>query len=102
MLLLAKFAAVAIVVWFYLTAQQHQQPPIKWAIIGFIGYVLAWFLVYETFIVVLPPSMTRSQGMGFIVMQIPALCAIVAAYLVRKKLVYDAVNNPTSLPSETE
>lgn len=102
MLFLAKVAAVAVLVWFYLAAQQHKEPPIKWAIIGFIGYVLTWFLVYKTFIGVLPPSLTRTAVMGFLVMQIPAFCGVFAAYLIRQKLISDAVKNPTGSQSETE
>lgn len=93
MLHLAKFGAIAVLVWFYLSAQKQSQPPITWAVIGFIGYCLTWGLVYLTFIEVLPKALTRSAGMGFLVMQIPALCALAAAYLIRQKLVSDA-NKP--------
>ncbi len=34
MLLLAKFAGIAVLVWFYLTAKEKGEPAIKWAIIG--------------------------------------------------------------------
>ncbi len=96
MLHLAKFGAVAVLVWFYLSAQKQNQPPITWAIIGFIGYCITWGLVYLIFGEVLPKALTRSAGMGFLVMQIPALTAMVAAYLIRQKLVHDAENSSSS------
>jgi hypothetical protein len=102
MLLLAKILAVAVIVWFYLAAQAHKQPPIKWAVIGLVGYVLAWGLTYGLIHVLLPAAVTRTMAMGFLVTQIPAVCGAFAAYLIRGKLIADAVNNPLSTPSETE
>lgn len=102
MLFLAKLAAIAVVVWFYLAAQKHKEPPIKWAVIGFVGYVLVWFLVYKTFVHVLPDSMTRTAVMGFIVMQVPAFCAVAAAYLIRLKLISDAINSAKEIQPEVE
>jgi hypothetical protein len=90
MLFLAKVGAIAVIVWFYLSAQKQNEAPIKWAIIGLIGYWLTWWLVDKTFITVLPAALTRSAVMGFLVMQIPALAAMAAAYLIRGKLVHDA------------
>ena len=102
MLLLAKILAVAVVVWFYLAAQERKQPPIKWAVIGLVGYLLGWGLTKGLLHIVLPSSMTRTMGMGFLIMQIPAFAGAFAAYLVREKLIADAVNNPSSLQSDTE
>ncbi len=90
MLFLAKLGAIAELVCFYVAGKDHHQPPIKWAVIGLIGYWLTWWLVDKTFIAMLPNSMTRSAGMGFLVMQIPALSALVTAYLIRQKLISDA------------
>lgn len=95
MLLLAKILAVAVVAWFYLAAQEHKQPPIKWAITGFIGYLLAWGVTYGLIHIMLPASVTRTMGMGFLIMQIPAICGAFAGYLIREKLIADAVNTPT-------
>jgi RsiW-degrading membrane proteinase PrsW (M82 family) len=102
MLLLAKILAVAVVVWFYLAAQAHKQPPIKWAVIGLIGYVLVWGLTYGLIHILLPATVTRTMVMGFLVMQIPAVAGAFAAYVIRGKLIADAVNNPTASLSETE
>ena len=102
MLLLAKLAAIVVLVWFFTSAQEHRQPPVQWAVIGLIGYVLTWFLVYKTFVHGLPPAMTRSEGMGFIVMQFPVFCAMAAVYLVRKKLISDATNSQKQTSTEVE
>lgn len=102
MLLLAKILAVAVLVWFYLTAQQHKQPPIKWAVIGLVGYLIAWGLGYAFIHLMLPAAITRTMIMGFLVMQIPAVAGAFAAYLIRGKLIADAVNNPAGSLSETE
>ena len=95
MLLLAKILAVAVVVWFYLAAREHKQPPLNWAVIGFIGYGLGWGITYGLMHVL-------SMKMNVMVMQIPAFAGAFAAYLVREKLIADAVNNPASLQSDTE
>jgi len=43
MLFLAKFAGIVVLVWFYLSAKDKGEPPVKWAIIGLIGYWIAWW-----------------------------------------------------------
>jgi len=96
MLFLAKVGAIAVLVWFYLSAQKQSQPPVKWAIIGLIGYWLTWWLVKLTVMGILPSSLTRTAVMGFVVMQIPALCALLASYFIRQKLVHDASVPPDS------
>jgi RsiW-degrading membrane proteinase PrsW (M82 family) len=98
MLLLAKILAVAIVVWFYLAAQKHNQPPIKWAIIGLIGYLLVWGLTKGLLHILLPASVTRTLVMGFLIMQIPAVCGAFAGFLIREKLISDAVNQEITQP----
>jgi hypothetical protein len=90
MLFLAKFAGVAVLVWFYLTAKDKGEPPIKWAIIGLIGYWIAWWAVKLTVVTALSGLVAKSATMTFIVIQIPALCAIAAAVFIRKKLLADA------------
>ncbi len=90
MLFLAKFAGIAILVWFYLTAKDKGQQPLKWAIIGVIGYWIAWWAVKLTVVSALAGVVAKSATMSFIVIQIPALCAIAAAFLIRKKLIADA------------
>jgi len=90
MLFLAKVAGIAILVWFYLTAKEKGEPPVKWAIIGLIGYWIAWWAVKLTLVTALLGLVAKSAIMTFIVVQIPALCAIAAAFLIRKKLLADA------------
>ncbi len=89
MLFLAKFAGVVVLVWFYLTAKDKGEQPIKWAIIGLIGYWIAWWAVKLTVVTALSGLVAKSAMMTFIVIQIPALCAIAAAFLIRKKLLAD-------------
>ncbi len=48
MLFLAKFAGIAVLVWFYLTAKDKGEQPFKWAIVGLIGYWIAWWAVKLT------------------------------------------------------
>ena len=90
MLFLAKFAGIVVLVWFYLTAKDKGEQPIKWAIIGLIGYWIAWWVVKLTVVTALSGLVAKSAMMTFIVIQIPALCAIAAAFLIRKKLLADA------------
>jgi hypothetical protein len=90
MLFLAKFAGIVVLVWFYLTAKDKGEPPIKWAMIGLIGYWIAWWAVKLTVVTALSGLVAKSAMMTFIVIQIPALCAIAAAFLIRKKLLADA------------
>jgi hypothetical protein len=90
MLFLAKFAGIAVLVWFYLTAKNKGEPPFKWAIIGLIGYWIAWWVVRLTVVTALSGVVAKSAMMTFIVIQIPALCAIAAAVFIRKKLLADA------------
>lgn len=102
MLFLAKILAIVVLIWFYTSAQTHKQPPIKWAIIGFLGYVLAWCLGYVFIHIVLPVGVSRSMTMGFLTMQIPALSGALAAYFIRGKLIADVANNPENVEIKTE
>ena len=90
MSLLVIFGGIAVLVWFYLTAKDKGEQPIKWAIIGLIGYWIAWWAVRLTVVAALSGLVAKSAIMTFIVIQIPALCAIAAAFLIRKKLLADA------------
>jgi hypothetical protein len=92
MSLLAKLGAVAIIVWFYMTAKEKGEDPTKWAIIGFIGYCLAavvgYLLVYKPLSAVLLTHGTASSPvMVMLVTQIPAVVALLAAVLIRKRLI---------------
>lgn len=90
MLLLARLAGVAIFLWFYFTAKQKGEPPFKWAILGFIGYWLTWWLVNLTLIKSLATAIPSNHMMAFLVSQIPAIVGILACFFIRKKLSADA------------
>lgn len=90
MLHLARFAAVAVLVWFYMTAKEKGEPPINWAITGLIGYWIAWWAVKLTVVSALSGIFAKNPTGTFLLVQIPALCAIGAAFLIRKKLLADA------------
>lgn len=89
MLLLAKFAGIAVLVWFYLTAKEKGEQPIKWAIVGLIGYWIAWW-AFKLAIVSPLTGFFHKNGLAiFIVTQIPAICAVGVAFLIRKKMLAD-------------
>jgi hypothetical protein len=91
MLLLAKFAGIAVLVWFYLTAKEKGEQPVKWAVIGLIGYWITWWALRLTIVEGLSGgALSRNPTTAFLIFQIPALCAIGAAFLIRKKLISDS------------
>ena len=63
MLLLAKAAGIAILVWFYLTAKNHGEAPVKWAVIGVMGYWIAWWAIKLTVVSALSGLVAKS-GIG--------------------------------------
>lgn len=87
MFILAKLLAVAVVVWFFTSAKEHQQSPINWAIIGLIGYILVWYGVKFTLVDALWASVKTSPSAGFLLLQVPVLCASIAAFFIRKTLI---------------
>ncbi|CAA9890419.1 conserved membrane hypothetical protein [Candidatus Methylobacter favarea] len=89
MLLLAKIAGIIVLVWFYMTAKEKGEQPFKWAIIGLIGYWLTWWIVNLSIVSFLRPHLIENFTAVFILAQVPALCAIGAAVLIRKKLLAD-------------
>jgi len=93
MLLFAKLAGILILVWFYVTGKKHGEPPIKWAIIGLIGYWLTWWAVKLTAVDGLSGVMAKSAAGTFVLIQIPAIVGIAAAYLIRNKLINDSKND---------
>lgn len=90
MLLLAKAAGIIILVWFYLTAKNHGEPPIKWAVIGVMGYWIAWWAIKLTLVSALSGLVAKSGTGTFLLLQIPAIIGVGAAFLIRKKLLADA------------
>jgi len=90
MLLLAKFAGIAVIVWFYLTAKEKGENPVKWVIIGVMGYWIAWWAIHLTVVAALTGLFAKNFTAIFIIAQLPALGAIAATFFVRKKLLADA------------
>ena len=88
MLLIAKLIALGIVIWFYMSAQKAGEPPVKWAVIGLIGYTIVWFLIYKA--VAVPLSSGKAGAADFIIHQIPAIIGLLTAQWVRKKLISNA------------
>ena len=97
MLFLAKAGGIAVLVWFFLTAKKQNQPAFQWAIIGLIGYWVTWWLVKLTFLTAVAGLVAKNMTAMFVVTQIPALCAIAAAYFIRKKLLADAAKLASSV-----
>jgi hypothetical protein len=93
MLLLAKFAGIAVLVWFYLTAKEHGEQPVKWAIIGLIGYWVAWWAVNLSVVSVLTSLVAKSGMAVFLVTQIPVVGALAVTFFIRKKLLADVAEN---------
>jgi len=93
MLHLAKFAGIAVLVWFYLSAKENGASPINWAITGLIGYWITWWAVKLTVVSALLGVVAKNPTGTFLLLQIPALCAIGAAFLIRKKLLADVAEN---------
>lgn len=89
MLHLARFAGIAVLVWFYLSAKEKGESPLNWAIIGLIGYWITWWVVKLTAVSALSGMVAKNPTGTFLLYQIPALCAIGAAFLIRKKLLAD-------------
>jgi hypothetical protein len=86
MLVLAKLAALGVVVWFYMTADKNGEPPVKWAVIGLVGYIITWFLVDFVLDNAFATVIAKKGGGGIIIGQIPALGGLFASLFIRKKL----------------
>jgi len=90
MMFLAKALAIAVLVWFYTSAREKGEPPINWAITGLIGYVIVWIAVRFTVVAALSGMVAKSPTGTVILLQIPALCAIAGAALIRQKMISNA------------
>jgi len=93
MLHFARFAAILVVIWFFMTAKDKGEQPIKWAVIGLIGYWLAWWGTRLTVVAALSGMVAKSPMGIFMVMQIPAVVAILVSVLIRKKLMADVAED---------
>ncbi|NOT83614.1 MAG: hypothetical protein HOP02_02295 [Methylococcaceae bacterium] len=90
-MMLAKIAAIIMLVWFFQTAKEQQENPVKWVLIGLVGYWLVWWIVTLGVANPLLKGMpNRSWMILSVVRHLPAIAAIIAAVLVRKKLLADA------------
>jgi hypothetical protein len=87
MLLLAKLTGVLVLVWFFTTGKKMGENPIKWAIIGLIGYWLAWWIGNKLILGSLVGMFSKKTFIIYLVTQIPVVCGAVAAFFVRKKLI---------------
>ncbi|HIF54836.1 MAG: hypothetical protein ABGX40_01615 [Methylococcales bacterium] len=96
MLLLAKLAAILIMVWFYLTAKKQKEPAVKWAIIGLVGYWISWWLSNKLFLSALTGMFSKSTVIVFLITQLPVLCGVAVVFFVRAKLIKDAEKNKIS------
>lgn len=92
MLILARLAAIAVLVWFFLSAKEKGQSVVNWVIVGLLGYWIAWFAVKLTFVAAFSAMFAKSATGTFLLLQVPTLAAIAAAYFVRRKLISDAEN----------
>ncbi len=81
-MLLAKIAAVAILVWFFHSAKENGQEPFKWAIIGLIGFAITWEGLH-----LLTDALTENRA---IASTLPAVVATIIAVFIRQKLISDA------------
>ncbi|WP_411727593.1 hypothetical protein [Methyloglobulus sp.] len=86
MLLLAKLAALGVIIWFYMTANKTGEPPVKWAIIGLVGYLITWLLLDKTVAGPLSAMVAQNGLADFLIDQIPTLGGLAAAHFIRKKL----------------
>lgn len=93
MLYVSQAVGLAAMVWFYTTAEKHGESPMKWVIIGTIGFWMAWWAVKLTLVKVLAGWFAKSFAVNFITKLLPPLFAALAAYLVRKKLLADLPTN---------
>lgn len=80
---------IAVMVWFYLTAKKEGQDPIKWVVIGMIGYWSACWAIKLTLVKALLASVAKAGIGKMLIMQLPALFGFAIAFLVRKKLLAD-------------
>lgn len=85
-MLLAKIVGFFFLWWFYTTAKKLELPAIQWAVIGLIGYWLAWGMA--TLLVANPlldAFAHSSIGLLLAIRQIPAIIAIVSTIFIRHK-----------------
>jgi hypothetical protein len=87
MLLITKLIALAVVIWFYSSANEKGESPVKWAVIGLIGYLIVWFIVDKTIAAPMSAAVAKKGFADFVIDQIPPLAGLAAAFFIRKKLI---------------
>ncbi len=75
-------AGIAVLVWFYLAAKQAGQGPVRWVVVGMVGYWLACWGVKLAVV----SFFSGSDAGKLLALQLPALFGLAAAFLVKKKL----------------
>ena len=90
-MLFAQIAGIVMLVWFYQTAKQLGENPMKWAITGLVGYWLTWWIMKLTIKSLNLDALAGSSGfLKFVIILIPAVTAILVTMFVRKKYLVDA------------
>ncbi len=87
MYFLAKLFGILTLVWFYLTAKNHNAPLINWSVIGLIGYWLTWWLAKFLLLEPLSKLVAKHSMMEMVLTQLPVACAVAVCFLIRKKLI---------------
>ncbi len=87
MLFLAKLFGILTLVWFYLTAKNHQAPVVNWSIIGLIGYWLTWWLAKFLIVTPLANVVPKHSVVEFLLTQSPVVCAVGVCFFIRQKLI---------------
>ncbi len=93
MLLLAKITAIALMIWFFITGKENNENPVKWAVIGVMGYWITWAAFYFTVVPMFNSMVGKNGTLVFLVVQIPVILGLIAAFFIRKKLILDANRN---------
>ncbi|MGR8934728.1 MAG: hypothetical protein ACU837_10110 [Gammaproteobacteria bacterium] len=83
--MLAKIAAIIVLVWFYRTAAKIGEKAIQWAVIGVIGFFLAAFITHFGIVDPVSKFVLGQKEPAGLITQLPAFAGLAAAYFIRKK-----------------
>jgi hypothetical protein len=97
--MLAKIAAVIVLVWFYRTAVKIGENGIQWAVIGVIGFFLAAFITHFGIVDPISKSVLGQKTPAGLITQLPAFVGIGVAYLIRKIYLLKNAANPPAPPT---
>jgi len=93
MLFLAKLFGILTLVWFYLSARDHDGPRFNWSIIGLVGYWLTWWLAKFLIVVPLADVVPKHSVIEFLLTQSPVLAAVGVCFFIRKRLIAGLAQN---------